>query len=556
MTAAVAEVIAERCRPTLILLGRTDVDVPEPIWLRDSQSEAAIKQALARQRTPTPSPKNIDAEYRQIVARRESLANIAKMKQAGARVIYRAVDVTDAPTVAAALAECRTSVGPITHLIHGAGVLADRRIDDLTDEQFSQVYSTKVHGLKTVLAALPSDPLQAMVLFSSSTGRFGRVGQAAYAAANEALNKIAQQQARLRPDCKVVAMNWGPWDGGMVTPALRKIFEGEGVGVIPLRQGAEVLLRELGAAKSAVEVTVIARPKGSEEIIRDTAPLQESAEVEVSVGEYPILRSHVIDGRAVLPLALHLEMLAHAALHGNPGLIFHGVNDLRILNGVQLGDTEQAKLKLLAGQAVKRDGSYLVPVEIRGKRGDRDVVHSKAEVLLLPHLPGARKSQPILNLSPYPHAIEEAYRRFLFHGPELAGIEKIEGISLEAMVASCRTAPAAGSWMTRPLRSAWIADPLVLDAAFQMMILWSFNQNGAGCLPCYVGQYRQYRRAFPAGSIRVRVRVKRTSGSLVKADIEFVDGSGEVVAAMTDHESVIDANLERAFKQNKFQMSR
>ena len=62
-----------------------------------------------------------------------------------------------------------------------------------------------------------------MVMFSSSTGRFGRIGQVDYAVANEVLNKIADQQAESRPDCRVLSLNWGPWDGGMVTPALKKI---------------------------------------------------------------------------------------------------------------------------------------------------------------------------------------------------------------------------------------------------------------------------------------------------------------------------------------------
>jgi len=35
------------------------------------------------------------------------------------------------------------------------------------------------------------------------------------------------------------------------------------------------------------------------------------------------------------------------------------------------------------------------------------------------------------------------------------------------------------------MRQRWLADPLALDCAFQMMILWSFERHGAGCLPCF-----------------------------------------------------------------------
>ncbi len=288
VTAAVAIEVARRFQPTLVLFGRTALDAAEPAWLDNCVTETAIKQALARQLEPTPSPKAIEAEYRQLMARREALTNIAQMSTAGARVFYRALDVADAGAVQMALTDIGATVGPVTHVIHGAGVLADRRIEDVTDEQFKQVYATKVAGIEAILAALVDNPLKGLALFSSSTGRFGRVGQVAYAAANEVLNKIAQQQQRQRPDCKVVAINWGPWDGGMVTPALRKLFEKEGVATIPLRaQRRSVLFGtklEQPSVKHPVETTVIARRAAARPALR------QAFEQDISLRDYPVLR--------------------------------------------------------------------------------------------------------------------------------------------------------------------------------------------------------------------------------------------------------------------------
>ncbi len=69
--------------------------------------------------------------------------------------------------------------------------------------------------------------------------------------------------------------------------------------------------------------------------------------------------------RAVLPLALHIEWLATAALHQNPGLAFHGLNDVRVLHGVRLSADESQPLQLFAGKMEKRDGDFRVPVELR-----------------------------------------------------------------------------------------------------------------------------------------------------------------------------------------------
>ena len=82
---------------------------------------------------------------------------------------------------------------------------------------------------------------------------------------------------------------------------------------------------------------------------------------------------------AVLPLALHLEWLAHAALHGNPGLVFHGFNDLRVTHGVHVDPGAAVQLRAFAGKAARQDKLFVVPVELRGKRQDgRELIYSRA----------------------------------------------------------------------------------------------------------------------------------------------------------------------------------
>jgi hypothetical protein len=154
-------------------------------------------------------------------------------------------------------------------------------------------------------------------------------------------------------------------------------------------------------------------------------------------------------------------------------------------------------------------------------------------------------------LEPYPHPIEDIYRFYLFHGEHLAAVRSIEGVNDSAIAGKCQCAPAPMQWFKHPLRSAWIADPLALDCAFQLMVLWSFVQHAAGCLPCYVGKYRQYRRTFPAGPIEIRVTITQDNGKLARADIDLVDAAGALIARMTDQECVIDENLNRAFRKNK-----
>jgi acyl transferase domain-containing protein len=552
VTAEAAVAIAERFRPTIVILGRTSLEEQEHECLRGCLKEAALKQALRQLLSSSTTLKEIEAAYRNVVAAREVRSNLARMRDAGARVQYCNVDVLQAAEVEQSIREIHSKYGPVTAVVHGAGVLADHRIQDLTDDDFARVYDTKVASLENVLRTLRNDPLKAVVLFSSSTARFGRVGQAAYAAANEALNKFAQREARRRESCRVVSINWGPWDGGMVTPSLRALFASEGVGVIPLREGGEFLVRELSTPHDEVEVTVIARPAATPiKPVAEAAPLNLAFEQTFDLENLPILRSHVFDNRAVTPLALQMEWLAHAALHGNPGLMFHGVDNVRVLNGLHLTAEEKASIVALAGRPERCGTGFAVSVELHSRRPERDVVHSRAEVILVSKLPAPEAAPPLSPLPAYPHSVQDAYRNFLFHGRDLAGIERIEGLSESAIAATCRPAPGPTAWQRQPLRSSWLADPLTIDAAFQLMILWSFDQHGVGCLPCAVGHYRQYRRSFPANGVRVVAHIKKVTGSLIRADIEFIDESGILVARMTDHESVMDEGLHAAFRRNR-----
>ncbi len=87
----------------------------------------------------------------------------------------------------------------------------------------------------------------------------------------------------------------------------------------------------------------------------------------------PILRSHVIDGRAVLPTALMLEWLAHGAIQRNPGLVFRGVDDLRVLKGAIVHEGRPESIAVLVGKATRAGDVFRVPVELRGTRARRTI---------------------------------------------------------------------------------------------------------------------------------------------------------------------------------------
>ncbi len=261
ITAEVAVALAGAFQPRLLLLGRSPEPVAEDESLAHFHNESELKRALLSRSGRLASPGAIGEQVRQIMAAREVRHTLARITEAGSPVIYRSVDVRDEGEVRRTLAWAREQFGPVRGLIHGAGVLADRKITDQTDAQFDLVYDTKVEGLHHVFEAIDPESLDLLVLFSSSTARFGRTGQVAYAAANEYLNKWAQRAAVRMPHCRVVSFNWGPWAGGMVTDALRPMFEKEGLGLIPADAGAGLVIDEIRNSRHGlgpVEIVVLA----------------------------------------------------------------------------------------------------------------------------------------------------------------------------------------------------------------------------------------------------------------------------------------------------------
>src|SRR5205823_11958194 len=132
-------------RPTLVLLGRSPEPTPEPPDLAACSDEVALKRALAA-KTAGATPRRLDELCKAVFAGREVRRTLDRIAAVGGRALYRSVDVRDVAAVARVLDEIRRIAGPITGVVHGAGVLADRKIDDQTDEQFDLVYSTKVAG--------------------------------------------------------------------------------------------------------------------------------------------------------------------------------------------------------------------------------------------------------------------------------------------------------------------------------------------------------------------------------------------------------------------------
>jgi hypothetical protein len=179
------------------------------------------------------------------------------------------------------------------------------------------------------------------------------------------------------------------------------------------------------------------------------------------------------------------------------------------------------------------------------------VPHARCEVVLSADLPAAPAATAPPPVSPFAHGLDEVYRTLLFHGPHLHAVSNVVGCGEQGVIAALRPGPAPSAWITQPLRSRWLSDPLAVDGAFQAFILWLQERRSVPGLPVHVAAYRQYRRQYPADGVRAVVRIKRTTELHTLGDIELLDTEGRLVARLDGCEFATDPGLVRAYRRNR-----
>jgi len=518
VTASALLSLASASRPRVLLIGRT-VLAEEPEFLASARDQPALTRVLAERAGSGQSPTQLADQARAILARREVRATVADLERAGATVRYAAFDITDRAALGRELARVRQEWGPVTGIIHGAGVLADKRIADKTDGQFDSVYATKVAGLSALLEACASDPLDVLCVFSSVAARYGNPGQCDYAMANEVLNQVAYAERRRRPSCRVLALGWGPWEAGMVTPSLAAHFSGLGVPLIPVAAGARAFAAELGAAGDPAHV-LLAAGGGPDATPLAPVPRRVVVEAAVSARTHDFLADHAPAGISVLPLAMAMEWFAAAGRSRYPGRPT-SLSGIRVLSRIDLpGLADRGHRFRVEGTAASddRDGLDLRLTSAAG------AAHYRAR-LTGPSVPHRHWAAPAATGTPFTGSVYDA--DVLFHGPDFHVLRHVDDLSPQGADARVVGVRAMG-WPGGP----WWTDPAAVDGALQTAVLWARHATGAATLPMGMEAFHVHRGGPAPGTLRCLVHAASAAADQVSCDIALLDEDGGVRAEL------------------------
>jgi acyl transferase domain-containing protein/NAD(P)-dependent dehydrogenase (short-subunit alcohol dehydrogenase family) len=532
VTAASLIELARQARPKIALLGRTPLE-EEPAWAKGISGDAALKQALLAEfkaKGQTITPADLGKEVARLQAMREIRATLEAMKASGSETTYVACDVTDAAQLEGALQKVRSAFGPITGLVHGAGVLADKRLTDKRPEHFAKVFGTKVMGLENLLKATMDDPLAFIALFSSVVGRFGNIGQSDYGMANEVLNLVALAEAKKRPGCLVKSIGWGAWDSGMVGPALKREFEKRGLVLIKPDQGAKAFVHELlHGAPSEAEV-VVSGPISVAGILAllERPAIERRFDILVGAQTHPYLDGHRIQGKVVLPFMIVCEWFLRCARMASPERRTDAfvLQNVRLLKGAILErfDRESLRLKVVVGP-MQNDRARLVLSDDFGKEYySAEVVAGDFSFGQVSHLAASING-----------AVdgEGLYGSVLFHGKSFGAIESIK-ISPDGATATLR-----GLKMLQWPEEDWQSDPLLLDGLLQMTWMWSLEHLGNnGVLPVAIGTLC-WAGAIPQGQVKAVGRSQTIGKMGIRCTWWLLGEDGKALAELRDGEGYV-----------------
>jgi NADP-dependent 3-hydroxy acid dehydrogenase YdfG len=535
----------------LLLLGRSQV-TPDPEWAAGLEG-AALKGTIAKRIAANgekPTPRGVEAVYRELTGSREITENLRRLRAGGASVEYVAVDITDAAAVRTALAPYASRV---TGVVHGAGVLADRLIADKTAEEVHKVLATKIIGLGHVLEALRgAAALRHLVFFSSVAGFFGNRGQSDYAVANEALNRLAVRLKRELPSARVTSVNWGAWDGGMVTDDLRRMFASRGVELVPVATGAGIFAEQFTAGRGHDTVIVAGplKPLSAPPATGSGTPVSLLVDRALDdLAAETVLADHAIGGKRVLPATAAVGALLNA-VETATGEAVAEVSGFKVFKGVVLDGAE--------GEAPERLRLFVEPGGTAGP-GTLDVLASAVDT--------SGRSRPayggtVGTAGPGPRPADRTdlagaaraasgtdagylYRDgTLFHGPALRGLRRILASDERQLLLSARLGdglPAHGAYHGRR------HSPVLADLLLQSALVWVRLFRGRASLPMEISRIRLF-DALPADrDFLIAVENVEPARTGVTCSITALDHEGRVLQVLDGVTVVEDPELEGKF---------
>ncbi|MDA7501966.1 SDR family NAD(P)-dependent oxidoreductase [Chitinophagales bacterium] len=532
VTASCVIEMAKTFKCKFILLGRSAIDFEIPAFAKNENDEGTLKRLIMddmKSKGEKPSLPKVKSSYKNISAKKEIDETISSIQNHGGEVIYLQGDVTDLSSFKSGLDKATTQIGKITGIIHGAGRLADKYIQDKTESDFENVLAVKLDGMLSLFGAVDIHHLDHLILFSSVAGFYGNVGQTDYAIANEILSKAAHLFKTNHPNTHVSAINWGAWDSGMVSGELKAQFEAAGISLVNSDGGAAMLVNELNTDYS----------NHPQVIIGGTLPAAVShlgelrthrIHRELKLANNPFLNHHKIQGNPVLPVVNATGWMAHGCEQLYPDYAVFKIENTSLFKGIVFDGNQKEEYILELKELEKNEETIVFETTVFSEGRKLPTNHYRATVTLInkKSLPAAPKFTHKISGTYQPTEGSKLYHDgSLFHDTHFQGIEKILDCTDQQIVLSCIAPKVPLSEQGQfPVNTI---NTFFSDIQYQGMVVWvQMNCDGANSLPLQVDSAILY-DPIPFGKqLFVNVTIQEVDEAKLVAECTVYDEQGTV----------------------------
>ena len=516
-----------------ILLGRSNLDFDLPAFAKSEDDENVLKRLIMedlKARGEKPSLPVVKKTFKNIIAKKEITQTLNQIEAAGGKVVYVQGDVTNLASIRQGIDDAKALLGNITGIIHGAGRLADKYIQDKTATDFENVVSVKLDGFVNLLQCIQWKDLEHLILFSSVAGFYGNIGQSDYAIANEILSKAAHLVKTNHPEIHVSAINWGAWDAGMVSPELKKMFAEAGVSLVDSEGGAAMLVNELSTEFETQPQCIIGGtlPTPAGKVTQDIREYRISRKLKLENNEF--LNHHVIQGKAVLPVVNAVGWMAQTCERLYPGFHIFEVADTKLFKGLVFDESIKEEYIIVVEEQVKSQDEIQFVCTVLSEGAKLPTFHYKANVTLkrIGSIEMPALFQPAINGTYEKKNGSYLYEDgSLFHGHYFQGIEEILDWDEHQVILSCRAPEVPIKDQGQFAISS--VNTFFCDIQYQAMVIWvqRYN-NGAKSLPLATKSATIY-KPIPFGKqLNVHVDVIENSEFKMVANCTVYDEQGVV----------------------------
>ncbi|MDA0855008.1 MAG: SDR family NAD(P)-dependent oxidoreductase [Proteobacteria bacterium] len=538
--------LAKLSPDTFILLGRTVLE-DEPAWASEVPDKD-LKEAFLNEfktKGEKATPKLVNKMIKQVQASREINFTIQKLKELGATPVYVQADISNHSALGDTIKPIIQQHGEITGLIHGAGVLADRKLEQKSIQDFELVYGTKINGFRNLWKVLDPSKLSHVLLFSSGAGFFGNPGQSDYAIANEAINQIAWDLNRNHPHIKVVSYNWGPWDGGMVDENLKKLFQQRGVQVIPRGEGAKLFAETaLSNDQFPSPIFVVGNDIRGKDLPISAENWEES--IFLKLEDNTLFTNHSIGGVPVLPATYALALLLRASEDHYQGYKVQKFQNFKVLQGLRFDEQISHSFTIKGSFVGESNETIQISVALQSSEKKKSLTkqHYQVEVFLAASLP--KPTRQII-AHPWEPSKFEAYENgTLFHENYFKVLSTLSKNEISSFEVNLPPVP------IEKIKN-WVGNqfaPLLLDAGLQAMLVKGREMTNLPSLPLSI-ESGSFLAPLRSSKNKIKIEDEKLSGtSQLLANLVFLDESNNCVLRLEGVAVTFSEKLKPMF-QNK-----